>query len=211
MDSTSSTQTSRRCPVHQHAAYYAAQADGLLTTASMTEGHDKQSISDGVSIKCWAITNMMTERKIDGQPADLARVVNPARSGLWDEKGEWDEQAYGRLVSHYARDLDDGKRVVTREAFGRFVTDERKRRGEPSKLGNATKLGWVVPVAWVKVTEGSIGELFRYYADCWVRAEDSTYEAALTVEQIKRFYTNPVAVSEARAQGKLPVQRPDQQ
>jgi hypothetical protein len=149
-----------KCPfnaVLAHARFFTG-ADDALTTESMTTGHTKQGITSGVPIKCRAIMNMLYDRKKEATAAELATLVNPAATGLWNAEGSFDEKRFELLAAKAIS--NQGKAILTKQMF-------QELRPEEKDLGNATHVYYVVPVSWKAVTSGSIDELFEYYSDHW--------------------------------------------
>jgi hypothetical protein len=189
-DSKTAAASVTKCPLARHIAHFATKS-GQLTTDSMTEGHTVQDIHDGVYVKCWAIQNLMTDRKLPHTLNHLLTVNNPARTGLWTAEGEFDEKAFEDLstvATHDSREL-----VMTEEAMTKWLA----KRHHGKELGKATSLGYIVPVEWEAVTAGSIKELFLYYADTSLQVNDKKVPA-MTMDKLKRFYTDPEAVVQER-------------
>lgn len=182
-----------------HATFFAC--NGKLTTSSMKEAHSKQGITSGVKLKCWAIQNLLAEGKLDPTPSNLAQLENPAATGIWNTKGEFDKKRFDQLAARSIK--DKGHDILTREIFDAFLFDLH----EDYDYGLATKLMYVVPVTWKAITKGSIDELFRYYSDHWY-LNNGVYEKALTVEQALAFYTNPNAIMERRIAGEFQIPKP---
>lgn len=182
-----------KCPValRRHIAHFATK-NGRLTTESMTDGHSVQGITAGVSVKCWAIQNMLTDNKIPHTQEGLMTVNNPARTGLWTAQGEFDEKVFEELAAH-AIDDANGQKVLTRD----IVVTWLAKRQQGKDFGLATKLAYVVPVTWKAVTDGSIQELFEYYSDSNVK-KDKTIMKAMTLAKFRQFYTDPQLVVEER-------------
>jgi hypothetical protein len=180
------------CPLAKHVAQFAT-ANGTLTTQSMTDGHTQQGIIDGVLdkgvyVKCWAIQNLMTDRKLPHTLKDLLTVVNPARTGMWTADGQFDEKAFSELSAMAV--LNGQKEKVLTQAI---VTDYLSRK-VTIETGTATKLGYTVPVTWKAVTAGSIKELFLYYSDSVVYTPSQEKINAMTLGRFRQFYTDPESV-----------------
>lgn len=190
-----------KCPfnaVLAHARFFAGK-DDALTTESMTAGHTIQKITAGVPLKCRAILNMLQDRKMEVTAEALATLVNPAATGLWTSEGYFDEKRFTLLAAKAI--TDQGKAIITKALF-RELCPQRE------KLGKATHIFWKIPVSWKAVTKGSINELFEYYSDHWYKNPKGKYEKALTVEQIRAFYTDPVSVMQRRQKGEFQLPKP---
>lgn len=182
------------CPLKHHIQQFTAVDGNTLTTNTMTNGHSAQGITDGVYVKCWAIQNLLTDRNLPHTSDSLLTVNNPARSGLWTADGKFDEKVYAE-VCKLAIDDSKGQKVLTRKILMNYLADKHKGK----TLGTATKLGYMVPVSWTAVTEGSIKELFLYYSDSEVKdTETGKMVQAMTVEQLKLFYAEPEKVIKKR-------------
>jgi len=163
--------------VNGHVSFF-AKNDGSLTWDSIEEGHHCQDITKGVNLKTRAIQNMMY-----GQPHNvdiICKKENPASTGIWNVDGTFNQEVFDSIVDRGI--VIDGKTIITKQMFWDHL---QERHGDKS-LGNACNVFLIVPVPWKKVTEGSINELFAYYAD-------TTYngEPAFTKERLYEFYTNP--------------------
>lgn len=198
--------------VAAHARYFAAAANeksddppSRLTSESMTNGHTIQKIFSGVGTKVLAILGLIKLAKPKSPPTveTVAAIVNPARSGLWNEKGEFDEVQFEQL-STYARD-SVGERVVTRADVQRYLDTKWGNR----YFGVATWVYVVVPVFWTAVTKGSFDELFEYYSDHWYQPTNGGARVkAMTLAHLKRFYMDPVSIMRRREKGELPIAKP---
>ena len=193
----------RRFPVWVHASFYAGPDDDLTTaTSTMTAGHSAQDIKSGVPIKCRAISNLLSDRKLEPCARNVATIVNPARSGLWDEKGEFCKANFQRLITFAVQ--QDGQLLVTLDAFQRYLdTVWNERRNCLYKStdvdGVATRLGYVIPVSWKAVTQGSIKELIEYYSDAEYKAGPGKRPVkAITIETLRLFYTQPNVIANER-------------
>lgn len=198
-------------PVLQHAAFFEDEKH-QLTVKSMQKGHERLYIHDvrGVSIKIQAILNIMKIKKHAACPLSIASYVNPARSGLWDEKGTFDEKAFETLAAR-AQKSENGKvEFVTRPIMDQFIKD---RGGGKMSSGVATWV-WVLeffylPVFWAAVTEGSFNEMFQYLADHWyLDPKEGVYKPALTLPLLRMWYTDPNRVFKRRELGQLPALKP---
>lgn len=188
------------CPVAHHIAMFTEKkpnnTPNLLTTESMTNGHTVQGITDGVYVKCWAIQNLLNDRKMPHTLDQLLTVENPARTGLWNANGQFDNTVFEDLAKSAVKD-EKGVAVLTREIVMTWL--QKKHAGKT--LGKATTLAYVVPVSWEAVTEGSIKELFMYYSDSFIKSSVNNGDEiipAMTLTKFKRFYTDPSSVVQER-------------
>jgi hypothetical protein len=186
--------------VAMHVRYF-SQADDTVTWDTMKKGHDKQSITKGVWLKLKTITNILFGKT--SSVATLSEIHNPASTGLWDKDGNFDEKLFAQLAVRHIK-VDD-KKVITREIFENF---RNEIHGNCTDFGTATKVGYLLPVPWKAVTDGSINELYEYYSDIWVKNKNGKYEKALTVDQLRAFYTDPVDVMQRREKGEFQTKEP---
>jgi len=189
--------------VLEHVKYF-SEKEGVynITDKSMTSAHTKQNIVKNVGIKVTAILNLLRDYMFPPEADSLIKVSNPASTGLWDKDGNFNNERFEMLRKK--RIIDNGKEIITKQMFQDLRWD---LHGEKD-LGIATWVYWVLPVSWKAITDGSINELFEYYADHWYKNEKGKWEKALTVDQVFNFYTNPCAVMERRVRGELPVPQP---
>ena len=164
-----------------------ANAQNALTYPNMKKGHDCQGISKGVGLKLRAINNMLDERSLPHTTEGICSLENPARTGIWNKDGTFNEAVFNE-VTKKAHIVGD-KRVMTKQ----IVVDYLKEKHKKKSIGNACNVFYVVPVNWTRVTSGSIDELFEYYSNCWYNGEK-----AMTVERMKHFYTNPRGIAQER-------------
>lgn len=182
--------------VAQHAMFFAVNdtenVGGILTSESIINGHTQQDIPHNLTLagKTKAIMNMAQAYKLGNTACAFARLENPARTGLWNSQGDFDEKQYDVLCD-YASAYDyaithDGKRVITEKIMNNFrgVIHGNKNDGKVAVFVS------ILPITWNRVTNGSINELFTYYYDCKV-LEDGANVHALTLYKIKEFYTKP--------------------
>ena len=185
--------------VARHIAFFTQKQDGqTLTAESMTLGHTVQKIATGVSLKVQAILKLLSDRQLTPTTEDLLKVNNPAASGVWSKDGKFDEKAFQGLVDGASFLSQDNKRIFTRESVRKWMNN----KWSTQDFGIAT---WVrvlylipVPVKWTAVTSGSFDELFQYYSDCTFTDEKGVKHSALTVEQVRAFYTNSFSMMEKR-------------
>jgi hypothetical protein len=164
--------------VYGHVNFF-AEKDGKLTWDSIESGHHCQRITSGVSLKTRAIENMMGDNPhtVD----TITKLENPASTGIWNKDGTFNQDVFNQLTKNYIN-RGDGKQIITKQMFW----DHLNERHQKKDFGNACHVFYVIPVPWTKVTEGSIDELFKYYADT-----THSNEPAFTIERLYEFYTNP--------------------
>lgn len=179
-----------------HAQFF-AQQDGRLTDQSMTDAHTKQGINSGVYVKVWAIDNILYDRNLDKTAQCLSSICNPASSGIWDENG-FNEKRFAEVTQNCAK-KSDGTLVMTESIFKQFI--HNLHAGE--NLGNATHLSYLIPVPWTAVTDGSVGELFKYYSDTTLEGENGKSENAMTLGKFRQFYTDPNSVMQERIKNQV--------
>ena len=100
--------------VAKHAAFFAESDGQALSRDSFTAGHSCQGITAGVGIKGRAIMNMMY-----GKPETvdtICDVVNPAKTGIWDDNGNFDEVEFNKLTSNPIM-THDGEHLITKQMF----------------------------------------------------------------------------------------------
>ena len=179
-------------PVARHIRGYST--NNILTKDSMTDNHTSQRISKNVGVKVKAIFNMMSDRKLNSTVDGLSLLVNPARSGIWNEKGHFDKDRFNELKMMSF--LDQGKNIITKKIFDQFL--EKKHGGKDH--GTCTYVYYVVPISWKRVTQGSIEELFEYYSDHTYVSPKGDSHKTLTIERLYEFYTTP-NVTKRRREG----------
>jgi len=195
--------------VAEHVSYFTKRngESGEFDWESIKAAHDKLGITKGVPIKCRAIMNMISDRKEKPTVDVLCKYNNPARTGLWNAEGTFDQKQFDALVSKYAQKNALGQQVISLSDLKTFLEQEHK--GET--LGNATHIFRVIPVSWQAVTNGSVTELLTYFSDTWVEetTDSSKRTQAITVEHLKRWYTDNLSVLNMREDKKLPVSEQD--
>lgn len=190
--------------VEKHAQYFAVNdVKKTLTSDSITHGHSIQGINSGVWIKQKAILNILCDKKLCPTAHNISKVSNPASTGIWDAEGNFDEERFDELCEFAI--VIGKKKIITKSAFDKL----REKLHGDKDFGYATMVGYVIPIPWTKVTNGSIDELFEYYNDCWYKNDvtDDTDEPAFTVEHLRLFYTDTPAVMLMRENGQLPAKR----
>jgi hypothetical protein len=192
--------------VLEHIKYFSEKSNEYdvynITNDSMTKAHTKQNIVKNVGIKVTAILNLLRDYMFPPEADFLLKVSNPAATGLWDKDGNFNNERFEMLRKK--RIIDNGKEIITKQMF----QDLRWELHGEKDLGIATWVYWVLPVSWKAITDGSINELFEYYADHWYKNDKGKWEKALTVDQVFKFYTDPCAVMGRRVRGELPVPQP---
>jgi len=166
----------------------------------MTEGHSKQGIFAGVSVKIRAILNLLFDRGMDPTPDNVSKINNPASTGIWNSECKFDEKRFNQLCEFGV--TINGKKIILREHFNALLSAIHGNKYH----GIATYIYWLVPVHWWRVTYGSISELYMYYNDCWVR-RNGKLEPAFTEAHLRLFYTNPNKVMQMRIDGELPAKK----
>lgn len=184
--------------VKKHIEYF-ANKDGLLTDESMRKGHTCQYINKGVGLKIRAIKNMMG--KCPHMVDTLLDIVNPARTGIWNIDGTFNEKVFNEvekytIISNIFHKKNSKKRclieikIITKKGMMEYLESIYLQKGD---LGNACRICYVIPVSWERVTQGSIDELFEYYSDIYYNGE-----RALTISRLREFYTDPVGIMKKR-------------
>ena len=180
--------------VKNHAEFFGTP-EGDLTNESMEHGHKCQYINKNIGLKKRAIKNMLTERNKPHSVEGVCSLVNPARTGIWNTDGSFNSYVFNEITSKAL--IVGDKKFVTKKIFMDYLIKKVKDKN----IGNACKVFYVVPVNWTQVTDGSIDELFEYFAD-WIYKD----EKVLTVERLRYFYTKPKELMQKRMkyfQGKI--------
>ena len=173
-----------------------------LTVCNLKKAHDFGVPGFFVLLfKCPAIRNMAKEQlarelgelipkegtsEFESKLYDsLLRVVNPARSGLWNEDGTLNNLLFSAACD-LAKQLPTGEMIILKKDFERFVEQQQAsaRKKGLNVDGNATKLIGMIPVPWKTVTSRSIGEMFD-------SSSDGTKTHMITLNAFKEFYTQP--------------------
>lgn len=195
--SKSESELSAECDkniVMSHAKYF-ADACGNLTDKSMRDAHIKQGISSGVSIKIRAIKNMLSLRSYPQTAYWISRIENPTRTGIWNVDGTFNQFVFDEIASHgvFINAVAGLKiKVITKTILTYYL--KKKYEETLTEIGNACNIFYIIPVSWERVTNGSITELFQYYADYIYLGE-----RALSIKRLKYFYTNPNELMQKRA------------
>ena len=206
--------------VKSHIEFF-ADDKGNLTTESMNNGHYDQGINGlTVKLKSRAIHNMMDnsnnfnfrgKRRLSNDTnyhkcpfkrphnvATLLRITNPARTGIWNVDGTFNQTVFDQLVDR--SDIQQigkdgsGEKIIMKKHF----MEHLKERRQGKELGNACHIFKFVPVSWTRVTQGSIDELFEYFSDIIFDGEK-----AFTESRLREFYTNPAKLMRQRKQKHL--------
>lgn len=187
--------------VAQHAYFFSERdSNGYLTKESITKWHTVQDIISGVYVKAKAILNMLSGNSKCPTAFNIAKFRNPASTGIWDDKGNFNEEVF-KYLKLLAVEYKE-EQIITKELFNEF----RKNIYNGKKnFGIATYIFYVIPVCWIDVTDASINELFEYYHDRWYYNEEKNcYEKAFTVEHLEKFYRAPNVVMQQRIDGVIP-------
>lgn len=190
--------------VAQHVSYFTKDGE-TFDHQSITDAHTKQYISSGVAIKGKAIMNMVSDRKEEPTVTVLCKYANQARTGFWDEKGNFDQVRFDEFLK-FVKD----KVGIRTDGLGRQVitladiTAILKELHTGKNHGNATWVGYVIPVSWKAVTAGSVGELIMYYSDSWITIDKKNVQA-MTLNHLKLWYTDNLRVLKMREDKLLPV------
>lgn len=170
-----------RSAVCQHAAYF-ADDKGSLTRESMRDGHSLLGISSGVAFKSNAIHSLLNTNRCPFTPAAIASITNPARSGIWDANGHFNEAVFDELVG--ASGMNESKRrVVTRDMFDTLIA----KHPDSGRLATWTWFYFIpVPLSWATITRASLDELFANFSDTTLNGKPG-----ITVDRLRLFYTDP--------------------
>jgi hypothetical protein len=188
--------------VSVHAGIFATP-DGSLTTKSITNEHTCQGITKNVDLKARTILNILNDAKLKPTADNIAGCSNPASLGIWDSNGNFIEEQFNRLQLKSV--MDEGKLIITRDMIEEFRYELHGKKD----YGPATKIFYVVPVSWKRITDGSFDELFLYYNDhWWFNKATGEYEPALTVDHLRKFYMDPAGFMEMRIRKIVPVAKP---
>lgn len=171
--------------VRAHAGWFASDKTGALTDDSMLQKHHDLGIWDGVAFKISAIRGLWKAHRprCPFTAGTIASIVNPAKSGLWDDRGMFDEQKFQILADLAVPDLQM-RPAVTREMFATMIG----RDGRSSSTATWARLMYVIPipVSWLQISNASVDDLFRYFADTTLDGKP-----AFTVEKLRLFYADP--------------------
>jgi hypothetical protein len=130
----------------------------------------------------------LTIARLAPNASALAVTPNPARSGVWLRNGSISEERWAQLA---ARAVENGQaRYVLRAHYADMVR---------SSGGYAA-----FPISWDAVTDGSLTELFRDFADACVAFEGSGRQPAWSVERLRAFYEDSRPFFRARTDGWRP-------
>jgi hypothetical protein len=196
-----SSSSSSLSPLAQHVAQFADE-DGNLTKKSIKCPHflvrtanDQGELycpfSPTLELKTQAIRALATTAP------GLLKCTNPAASGIWNSKGEFDELVFEELFAYHGTDvqvLGSKVRAITRQGFNDFLEANWKlKRGSPHAAVACRVLGYV-PVSWQRITSGSLDELFSVFSD----AKDEDGVPVITKRTLREFYTNPAGALRSR-------------
>lgn len=164
-------------PACRHAALFANS--GQFAYESMMEAQKKIGLEPCFLTKARAIAilNLLPEKQT---PQALCRVINTARSGVWNADGSFNEEVFSELTRlHSIRDR--GVHVMTYKMFRAFL-DEKHGSGYSGVMTSA----YLIPITYHQVTDGSVRELFNVFSDCVYQGEN-----AISIPTLRRFYTDP--------------------
>ena len=169
-------------PACVHAAHFAGP-DGKFTHDSIMNGQKKWGITGKLAgIRAEAILKACGEEKT---PEAICKVVNYARSKIWNEDGTFNEEQFNKLKEH-AVTSDDGKEVVTLSIFKKFLSDLHG-----NSFSGVMVYVYCLPITYHQVTEGSVSDFFDKFSDCTYKDKK-----AMSFEKLRQFYTNPKAASQ---------------
>lgn len=89
----------KRTNVANHASYFTEKDDQTLTKSSMTQGHVKQGITEGVYVKTTAIDHLLNDHKKDHTADEVATIYNPVLSGIWGVDGQFNIDKFNQLAN----------------------------------------------------------------------------------------------------------------
>lgn len=160
-------------PGYLHAGTF-AEHSGVLTDASI-EARQTQLTDTGyiAELRRRTVLEVVSD---DPTVASVCRIVNPARSGIWNANQTLNHE---RLAELKGRCVNiDGTLLLTRSIFQAFI-DERRATIKKSPLPDVLAFGtvtWVspssacpfmkvLPIPFTAVTDGSIDAFFHTYSD----------------------------------------------
>jgi len=185
------TPSSIYAPGYIHAGTFATEG-GVLTDASIKARQDE--LNDTVPIAELRRRTVLEAIHDDPTVASVCRIVNPARSGIWNANQTLNHERLAELKGRCIK--VEGVLLVTRSIFQAFI-DERRARIKKSPLPDVLAFGtvaWVspssacpymkvLPIPFTAVTDGSVDAFFHTYSD---RTHDG--EAAVLWSAVCRFY-----------------------
>lgn len=118
----------------------------------------------------------------------ICKLENPARTGIWNTDGTFNEKRFEELKAHAVS--EDGIEMVTLSIFQNFLSDLHGC----GYSGMATT-SYLIPVTWYQLTNGSIADFCDKFSDC-------TYDGnkAISIAKLNQFYNQPeVAGKEVEA------------
>ena len=107
--------------VKNHVDFF-TEDDGMLTNSSMEAGHISQRIEKGVSLKIRAIKNMLSERNLPQTAEALCTIENPARTGIWNTDGTFNEDVFNEITSKAIN------------VIGKHTVREKSQKSQPHYL-----------------------------------------------------------------------------
>lgn len=176
---------SEKSALWNHVQFF-ANKNGKLTKKSMKKPHDLLGITKNVSYKISAIFNMLDRKNYPYEVDYLISIYNPASSGLWDEKGEFNEGRFQQL-SNLAIE-HNGNKIITKKIFNTFLK-ATPRDGSEKNVAATVTIIWPIKVniTWEQVTKASVDELFGYLAT-YDYKHNGKKEKAFTLEDLRLFY-----------------------
>ncbi len=174
-------------PVLQHAGWFANHQE-QFTRQNMIEAHNKLGIDGSsfkIGVKIKAIFDMLQRHgsvsEVASDVTHISAIVNPARSGIWDAHGQFNQERFDLLVAQALPDDQTRVPAVTRAMFANLV----------GRGNGLAAIAWVLrliplPLSWLTVTNASLDELFEYFSDTYVAGHP-----AFRVPTIELFYRQP--------------------
>lgn len=176
-------------------AYHFANGYGQLTYDSIMRGQKKWGITGAIAhVRALAVLAMCGNEKT---PEGLCKVVNKARSGIWDTEGKFNEEQFNKLKAQ-AVELEDKTEVITLSIFKDFLADLHGTGYSGIMVNVWVKSFICIPITYYQVTDGSVSDFFDKFSDC-------TYEGkkAISLDKLHSFYTTGhVAAPELQPENK---------
>jgi hypothetical protein len=177
------------CPLRRHAAYF-ANPDGSLDAVTMTNRHVEMEKADTLKTTPLKVSAILhTSNTLAG-----LQTGNPSRTGLWRADGSFDEEVF-KVLDAKAIVTPSGTRILLRRHF-----DELRKPATWWPPTYATVFGFIpIPITWKAVTDGSLGEFFKFFSDCVYNGEP-----AVTPERTREFYLDSPGMMAKLKAGSLP-------
>jgi hypothetical protein len=169
--------------VKEHIKFFADENDNL-TQESMEYGHRVCPYMKKIPLKAKikAICNLMDNKPYTVET--LIKIINPASTGIWNSDGTFNESKFNCFVKRYGHlQIYGGEEyIITEQDYKNFLDDQHGNKD----YGIACYIGYILPIRWKRITQGSIYELIEYFGD-------TEYEGkkAITSKKLFEFYTNP--------------------